>query len=204
MQSGPRLLGTRATRGTTRLDTLGVQLSWHSLVPGYQGDHCGRGHKKALARQGRGLLAVPPWLMLPRGASTHGALSCATPSSATGPRPRPRERGRRFASAAQGRAQAACRTGLTPTPGSLTNAATVLVPVFAFSIEVVLLASVRDTLARCQIEGPKRQQVRVDRGAAATDTPRRCHERRHYKGASHAATHVRLARRSDRHRDRGP
>jgi hypothetical protein len=42
-----------------------------------------RRHKKTLARQGRELLAVPPWLTLPHGASTLSALSCATPSSAT-------------------------------------------------------------------------------------------------------------------------
>ena len=61
-------------------------------------------------------------------------------------------KGAMFASAARGRAQAACRTGLSPTPGSLTDAATVLVPVIAFSIELSLQASVRDTLACCQIE----------------------------------------------------
>src|SRR4051794_4964110 len=54
-----------------------------TLCRATSGDHRGRGHKKTLARQGRELLAVPPWLMLPHGASTHGALSRATPSSAT-------------------------------------------------------------------------------------------------------------------------
>ena len=45
------------------------------------------------------------------------------------------EWGEWFASAAQGRAQAACWTGFTATPGSLTNAAAVLVPVIAFNME---------------------------------------------------------------------
>jgi hypothetical protein len=50
--------------------------------PGWE-TQSGGGHKKTLARQGRELLAVPPWLTLPCGASTLSAFSCATPSSAT-------------------------------------------------------------------------------------------------------------------------
>ena len=97
-------------------------------------------HKKTLARQGRELLAVPPWLTLPCGASTLGAgivrhsvvsYCAALAYPETGSRSRVR-----FASAARGRAQAACRTGLTPAPGSLTDAATVLVPVFAFTMHL--------------------------------------------------------------------
>ena len=57
-----------------------------------------------------------------------------------------------FASAAQGRVLGGCCTGLTPTPGSLGNTTTVLVPVFAFTMELFLGASVRDARARCQLE----------------------------------------------------
>src|SRR6266496_1027 len=48
-----------------------------------------------------------------------------------------RDYGERFASAAQGRVLAGCCTGLAPTPGSLGNRETVLLPVFAFSMQLL-------------------------------------------------------------------
>src|SRR5690349_12628558 len=41
-----------------------------------------------------------------------------------------------FASATQGRVLASCRTGLAPPPGSLSDAAAVLLPVIVFDIEL--------------------------------------------------------------------
>ena len=177
-QCGPRLHGTRATRGTTRLDALQrAAIHGTALVPGSPGGPPRTRPQKSPRPTGtrvtRGTTLVDAasrrihsWRSIAR----HSVVSYLALDA------RVSRRARRFASAAQGRVQAACCTGLTPTPGSLSNTATVLVPVIAFRYAVVVLAECTGHPGPLSTRGQNAQNGQSTRDTRVQTKPRLvCH-----------------------------